>query len=322
MSLYPLLLRPVLKNMLWGGTKLITQYGRKSENPTVAESWELCCHRDGMSVIENGELSGRTLAEITKMDKGLLGSACERFDRFPVLIKYIDAADILSIQVHPGNEYALANEGDLGKTEMWYVQDCEPGAFLYYGFNREISRDEFAARIQNNTLPEVLNRVFVKPGDTLLVEAGTLHAIGKGILIAEIQQNSNSTYRVYDFGRLDAAGNPRELHAQKALDVTVLKPPVRKPGAIGKRESFAGFDRTLLSGCDWFTVYELCVHGECPLCADGVSFHSLLCLDGGLELRYDIKSLSLCAGSSVFVPANLGDYTLSGTGKALLTLEK
>jgi mannose-6-phosphate isomerase class I len=203
-------LKPACKDYIWGGHRLVDEYNVSYDGEVCAEAWELSCHPDGPSVIMNGEYEGLTLQEyIDQNGWEVLGSHCRRFRDFPILTKFIDARDNLSIQVHPGNGFALQNEGQYGKTEMWYVLDAEPGAFLYYGFRQEVSREELARRIQENTLLEVLNAVPVQKGDALFIESGTLHAIGKGILIAEIQQNSNVTYRVYDYGRVGKDGRSR-----------------------------------------------------------------------------------------------------------------
>ena len=211
-------LKPACKDYLWGGRRLIEEYGKESDGDILAETWELSCHPDGPSVIDNGPYAGRTLQQyIDAEGKAVLGTNCRRFRDFPILTKFIDARDNLSIQVHPDNWYALKNEGQYGKTEMWYVMDAGEQAFLYYGFKREISREEFQERIQKDTLLEVLNAVPVQKGDVLFIESGTIHAIGKDILIAEIQQNSNVTYRVYDYGRVGRDGKKRDLHIEKAL---------------------------------------------------------------------------------------------------------
>lgn len=180
-------LNPAFKDYLWGGTKLRDEYGKKCDLDKVAESWELSCHKDGCSVVADGEYAGLTLPQyIEKAGKAVLGTDCEKFEYFPILIKLIDAKQNLSVQVHPDNDYAMRVEGEYGKTEMWYVVGCEPGAGLLYGFKHEISKEEFRRRIEDNTLLEVTNRVEVHPGDVFFIEAGTLHAIGEGILIAEI----------------------------------------------------------------------------------------------------------------------------------------
>lgn len=315
----PLKLKAPCKDYLWGGTKLKTDYNQQSSAQKLAESWELSCHEDGLSEIAQGEFQGLTLKEyIEKAGRAVLGTDCGKFEQFPILVKLIDAKDRLSIQVHPNNEYALKHEGGYGKTEMWYVVECEPDASLYYGFNRKITKDEFAQRIQNNTLLEVLHEVKVHPGDVFFIESGTLHAIGAGILIAEIQQNSNSTYRIYDYARVGADGKQRELHIEKALDVTKLEPSVAKP--LATRENFEGYSRTLLGSCEYFTVYEMEITESAAMNADGTSFHSLLCLDGTAELYLnDKKLLTIEKGGSVFVPAGMGAYTVKGNCKLLFT---
>ena len=189
-------LKPSCKDYLWGGHRLVEEYGKEYDGEILAETWELSCHPDGPSTIVNGAYAGKTLEEYIEAEgKEVLGTNCRRFRDFPILTKFIDAKQDLSIQVHPDNRYALKNEGQYGKTEMWYVVDAGKEAFLYYGFKKEVSKEEFARRIQEDTLLEVLNAVPVQKGDVLFIESGTIHAIGKDILIAEIQQNSNVTYR-------------------------------------------------------------------------------------------------------------------------------
>lgn len=314
-------LNPAFKDYLWGGTKLRDEYGKKCDLDKVAESWELSCHKDGCSVVADGEYAGLTLPQyIEKAGKAVLGTDCEKFEYFPILIKLIDAKQNLSVQVHPDNDYAMRVEGEYGKTEMWYVVDCEPGAGLLYGFKHEISKEEFRRRIEDNTLLEVTNRVEVHPGDVFFIEAGTLHAIGEGILIAEIQQNSNTTYRVYDYGRVGADGKPRQLHIEKAIDVTRLAPATRPCGrSQAKPEAFDGGSVLPLASCDYFTVKEMEVTSHAALMADEKSFHSLLLLDGSLTLSMGGEKLEMKKGASVFVPAGSGDYTLTGKGRLILT---
>ena len=193
-------LAPAFKEYLWGGRRLIEEYDKGYEGEILAESWELSCHPDGPSKIVAGKYAGKTLTEyIAENGKTVLGSCCNQFLEFPILTKLIDAKQDLSVQVHPDDDYAQLHEKQYGKTEMWYVVDCAKEAYLYYGMKQSISKEEFVRRIQANTLLEVLNKVAVKPGDAFFIEAGTIHAIGKNNLIAEIQQNSNVTYRVYDF---------------------------------------------------------------------------------------------------------------------------
>lgn len=316
--MYPLKLKPAFKDYLWGGTRLRDVYGKDCDFDKVAESWELSCHKDGNSVIDNGEAKGMPLAEyIEKEGKAVLGSSCERFENFPVLIKLIDAKDNLSVQVHPDNDYAMRVEGEYGKTEMWYIVDCDEGAELIYGFKDNVSKEEFAERIKNNTLLEITNSVPVKKGDVFFIRSGTLHAIGKGILIAEIQQNSNTTYRVYDYGRVGADGKTRPLHIEKALDVTKLCPAEPYPMTAPVSED--GYTKQLLSKCEYFTVYKLDIESHAELCADSTSFESILVLEGEAVIKSENGEITLKKGETAFLPAGLGNYTVNGRSQAILT---
>lgn len=300
-------LKPACKSYLWGGDRLKKEYNKKCETEVLAETWELSCHPDGPSEIVNGTFAGRTLREyIAAMGKRVLGSNCQVFQEFPILIKFIDARDNLSIQVHPNNMDALENEHQYGKTEMWYVLEAEPEAFLYYGFQREISREEFRHRIESHTLPEVLNAVPVHKGDLFYIPAGTLHAIRKGIVIAEIQQSSNVTYRVYDYGRVGADGMPRQLHIDQAVEVTKLEPP---RGSY----NFGGH----LARSAYFTVDVAEAPGE--LLCDEESFTSVLILEGEGTLSCQGETVSCQKGDSLFLPADSGRCRLAGTLSALCT---
>lgn len=310
-------LTPAFKDYLWGGTRLRDDFQKDCDFDKIAESWELSCHKDGPSVIANGENKGLTLEEyIEKNGKAVLGTDCEKFENFPILIKLIDAKDNLSVQVHPDNEYALRVEGEYGKTEMWYIVDCDEGAELLYGFKHDISKDEFAQRIADNTLLEVTNSVPVHKGDVFFIQAGTLHAIGKGILIAEIQQNSNTTYRIYDYGRVGKDGKPRELHVEKAKEVTDLCPAKAYPETAVEQKD--GYTSKLLSSCDYFTTYALDIDSKAILEADDKSFASLLILEGeGQVVGDDVVDFK--KGDSIFVPANSGKFAVEGKCKAILT---
>ncbi|MDE6150296.1 MAG: class I mannose-6-phosphate isomerase [Ruminococcus sp.] len=310
-------LTPAFKDYLWGGTRLRDDFQKDCDFDKIAESWELSCHKDGPSTISNGEFKGLTLAEyIEKAGKSVLGTDCEKFDNFPILIKLIDAKDNLSVQVHPDNEYALRVEGEYGKTEMWYIVDCDEGATLLYGFKDTISKDEFAQRIADNTLLEVTNAVPVKKGDVFFIQAGTLHAIGKGILIAEIQQNSNTTYRIYDYGRVGNDGKPRELHVEKAKDVTDLCPAKAYPETPVEQKD--GYTSKLLSSCDYFTTYAIDVDSKAVLEADEKSFASLLILEGEGKVIGD-DTVEFRKGDSIFIPAGTGKFAVDGKCKAILT---
>lgn len=307
-------LKPAFKDYIWGGTRLRDEYGKDCDFDKVAESWELSCHKDGASVVDGGDFDGLTLAQyIEKEGRSVLGSNCERFENFPILIKLIDAKDNLSVQVHPDNEYAMRVEGEYGKTEMWYVVDCDEGASLLYGFKKEISKDEFAQRIADNTLLEVTNAVPVKKGDVFFIRSGTLHAIGKGILIAEIQQNSNTTYRIYDYGRVGKDGKSRELHVEKAKDVTVLGPAKAYPET--PVEQYDGYTSKLLSKCEYFTTYRVDVESKAELEADSSSFNSILVLEG----EPTVGGIKAKKGDSVFISAGEGKYAVEGKCRFILT---
>lgn len=305
-------LKPSCKDYLWGGHRLVEEYGKEYDGEILAETWELSCHPDGSSTIVNGAYAGKTLEEYIEAEgKEVLGTNCRRFRDFPILTKFIDAKQDLSIQVHPDNRYALKNEGQYGKTEMWYVVDAGKEAFLYYGFKKEVSKEEFARRIREDTLLEVLNAVPVQKGDVLFIESGTIHAIGKDILIAEIQQNSNVTYRVYDYGRVGKDGKKRDLHIEKAIAVTNRVPLIKS------RSSYPH-----VADCDYFTVDKLNLDGRMMCRVEGTvseeSFVSILILDGEGVVSCGNK-VSYQKGDSLFLPAGSGAYVIEGSCDALIT---
>ena len=316
--MYPLLLKAPLKDYIWGGKRLIEEYGFESENDIAAEAWMLSCHKDGNSIVRNGEFAGLTLQQAVEIwGSKALGAKAADFTYFPILIKLIDAKDRLSVQVHPDDTYALANEGEYGKTEMWYVVDCEEDAKLIYGFNQNITQGEFLERINNNNLSPVCNYVPVKKGDVFFIEAGTMHAIGKGILIAEVQQNSNTTYRVSDYGRLGADGKPRQLHIKQAVEVTKTQTPTKPYGAVGDVTLYPFGTVRELASCDYFNTELISLDGNVGI-YDNESFISLLLLDGDVSLSYTGGMLRLKKGDSVFLPAGL-KVRLCGTAEILYT---
>ncbi len=284
---------PATKDYLWGGTELKTRYGL-GNTPKVAEAWMLSFHPDGESVTESGLPIGKAALPADR------GSACETFPFFPSMVKLIDAADNLSVQVHPSDEYALRNEGQLGKTEMWYIVDATEGAGIYLGFVRNITADEYAYAIKNGNLTELLRFIPVKKGDCYFIPSGTVHAIGKGCLIAEVQQNSNLTYRVFDYNRVGADGKPRALHIDKALAVSDLHVYEPKRFASG-----------VLASCPYFTTRI--VGGGTSGCRD-YSYTSLVALEG----KGTVCDMSVQAGESVFVPAGK-PYTIEGNLTVLET---
>lgn len=308
MNLEPIKLSPAFKDYLWGGVKLKEEFNKKSELDKVAESWELSTHPAGESIVASGEFKGKKLSEYIS-ENNVIGKRAEAFSFFPVLIKFIDACENLSIQVHPSDEYALKNENSFGKTEMWYVLECNEGAYLYYGLNREISRDEFKERIENNTLLEVLNKVPVKKGDVFFINSGTIHAICSGIVICEIQQNSNLTYRVYDYDRRDKDGNARELHIDKAIAVSDLCPA--KP--------YKSDSENVLAKCKYFTVEKYNVSDSITLKTDADCFRSVIVTDGSGKLTMNGKTIDFIKGDSLFIPAQDGEYTVCGECEIIVT---
>ncbi len=307
MNFEPVKLLPAFKDYLWGGTRLKTDYNKKTELEKVAESWELSAHKDGQSIVASGKDKGMSFGEYIKKND-VLGKNAKAFDFFPILIKFIDAKDNLSVQVHPDDEYALKNNGEYGKTEMWYVMDCDEGASLYFGFNRTLTKEELKKRIEENTLLEVLNRVPVRKGDVFFIKSGTVHAIGKGIMICEIQQNSNTTYRVYDYNRKDKDGNTRPLHIERAIEVADLKPAenVKFPGDV-------------LASCKYFTVEKHDVSGSFRTAVTQDCFKSVIVLSGCGKLKYPSGELEFRKGDSLFVPAGCGEIEITGECEIIIS---
>lgn len=316
MNLYPMRLRPAFKDNLWGGERLKEDYHKKTDMVPLAESWELSCHKDGSSVIADGAYAGMPLADYVREFPEAAGTRACAFPAFPILFKLIDAKDNLSVQVHPDDEYALRVEGEYGKTEMWVVLDCLPGAKLVYGFKEPVTKEEFRAGIEANTLMQLVNEVEVHKGDVFFIQSGTLHAIGKGIVIAEIQQNSNTTYRVYDYGRKGADGKPRTLHIEKALDVTNLEPYHPQEADFPVREE-GGARVETLADCRYFHTDRIVLSGNTERAVDGGSFEGIFCAEGTITLRAGETELALEKGETVFLPAGLGAYTLSGEAECL-----
>ena len=315
-------LDPAFKDNLWGGTKLRTVFGKKCDYDVIGESWELSAHPDGQSRIATGRYKGMLFNDyLSIIGKEALGWKCQAQDRFPVLIKFIDAKQALSIQIHPDDEYALENEGEYGKNEMWYVIDCEPDSYLYCGLSKEVSKEEIEERIKNNTITEVLNRIDVKPGDVVMVKAGTIHAIGAGILICEIQQNSNSTYRMYDYDRRDKFGNPRELHVAKALDVVDTKAYVKDNNSEVMLEENENYSQERLVQCKYFECFKYEIFKEVKLVVDEASFISVLFIagEGTITEEASGENMSYKAGDSFFISAGKRTVTISGNGKCIVT---
>lgn len=303
-------LKAPIKDYIWGGRRLIEEFGKETDAEKAAESWELSTHPAGESTVITGSMSGMKLSEyIDANGMECLGANAEKFSFFPVLIKLIDTKNDLSIQVHPDDDYAMRVEGEYGKTEMWYIVDCDEGAYLYYGLDREVTKEEFARRIKDNTLLEILNKVYIKKGDVFFIPSGTIHAICRDTLICEVQQNSNTTYRVYDYDRRGKDGKPRELHIAKAIDVSRLSPSPAQPKANGN----------VLASCKYFTVEKLVCGGECKAELGTDSFRSLVITDGSGTLTLGAQTMEIKKGDSVFIPAQSGAAIIKGRLETILT---
>lgn len=317
--MYPMKLMPTYKDYLWGGNKLSKMYDKESGLDVTAESWELCCHPDGKNVVANGSHKGQVLAEVLSEHPDYVSSHYKPDEKFPVLIKFIDAAKALSIQVHPSDDTAKAELGEEGKAEMWYVVKAEPRAFLYYGLNQQLSKEELRKKIEDGTVCDVLNKVYVHEGDVFFILPGTIHAIGAGLVIAEIQQNSNSTFRVYDFKRKGPDGKERELHINRAIDVIDYTPIV--PSKIEDNNSMTlrhGKIQHLFES-KYFKVTKITCTEEMPMFAEGDTFHSLLFVKGEGTIECQGKKYQFCGGDSYYIPAGIKMYNIKGEFEALLT---
>lgn len=299
---------PAFKDYLWGGTKLRDIYGKQCDFDTIAESWELSAHSAGNCIVASGRHKGLSFSKyLETVGKEVLGWKCAPLQSFPLLIKFIDAKQNLSIQVHPNDDYALENENEYGKNEMWYVIDAEPGAGLYVGFNRQVSREEVEQCVANNSILDILNFYPTKPGDIFFIPAGTVHAIGKGNLICEIQQSSNVTYRLYDYGRVDKYGNPRELHLRKALDVLNYQ----------KYEQESLEEENGVIRCKYFEVVFVEGNNRTPL--DNDSFYAVTCIKGSSALTLNDSEVSINAGDTIFIPATDGTLDIKGNASLAIT---
>ncbi|HOP10088.1 MAG TPA: class I mannose-6-phosphate isomerase [Oscillospiraceae bacterium] len=304
-----ILLKPALKDIIWGGTRLVTEFGYDKNFPRIAEAWVVSAHPAGQSTAAGGEFDGKPLGDILSAHPELCG---EYNGDFPLLVKFIDAARDLSIQVHPDDKYAAAHENGRGKTEMWYVMDAAPGAFIYYGFKNHVTPKEFSDSIADGTVCNLLNKVECKRGDVFFIPAGTIHAIGAGLLICEIQQSSNLTYRIFDYNRPGPDGKPRELHIQKAAEASDLSPsrPSGKPR--GKTRKIGTLERTVLARCDYFTSTHYHGSGEIPC----KKTWGLITILGGTG---EINGQAVKKGDGAFIPVNTVKLTLTGNLELIYT---
>ncbi len=308
-AVYPFLLNYVTKDYIWGGRELIQNWNKHSESDKIAESWEMSANDGGLSVIRNGEYKGQTLKDILERYPELSGKA--HAEVFPLLIKLINAETPLSIQVHPDDAYALEREGKKGKCEMWYICDAKEGADIYLGLNQDISRNQLEDIIKNGEIEKYLNKIEVKVGDYYLVPAGTLHAIRAGVTILEVQQNSDLTYRVYDYNRTDKDGQKRQLHIDKAVEVTDCK-KYEVPTPNKKYKHVKGYCRRQLAQSKYFSTEEVSIESSIWM-VDEKKFcgFTVICGEGS------INGEKICKGDTVFVPATCA-VKFSGKMKIIL----
>ena len=316
--LYPLKFEPILKDKIWGGTKLKNIFNKPATSDKLGESWELSGYENDESVVSNGFLAGNNLAELIEIYMGeLIGDKV--YDQygltFPLLFKLIDANDYLSIQVHPGDEVAAERHNSFGKTEMWYVVDADENAELIIGFSKDCSRDEYMDALDDNKVEELLQHVPVKKGDVFFIPAGLVHAIGKGVVVAEIQQSSDITYRIYDYKRVDDNGNERELHTEQALDVINFDASENPKTAYQVIPN----DITPLVSCDYFTT-NLIQFDTALIRNYGHldSFIAYMCLEGSFIIEANDEKTVVNKGDTVLIPASIDEIGLTPHDKVTL----
>ncbi len=317
--LYPLKFRYILKEKVWGGRRLERLLGKKlPEGSPIGESWEVSDHGEDTTVVANGALAGRSLHELAEEfpeelmgEKGMSAAG----GRFPLLLKFIDASEVLSVQVHPDDEYAAMHEaeGELGKTEAWYVVDAEEGSRLVRGVKPGTTREGFAGLLKEGRLEECLNSFEVGAGDVIYLPAGALHALGAGIVVAEIQQNSDTTYRVYDWNRTGLDGKPRELHVEKALEVIDFDAPPRNKEKVRRMEGYS-YARRRLVECEKFAMESIETREGVAEERDGAGFTILCLVKGCGRLEGEFESVVVKVGDSVLVPAGLRRFSFAPEG--------
>jgi mannose-6-phosphate isomerase len=314
-TFYPLQFNPIFKERIWGGTKLKSELGKSITSEITGESWELSTVENDVSIAANGAFEGRSLNDIiAEYPDDILGTAVHmRFGKqFPLLFKFIDAREDLSIQVHPNDELAKKRHNSFGKTEMWYIMQADPGARIIVGFKENSSREEYLKHLERESLLDILDQVPAQKGDVFFLETGTVHAIGAGILLAEIQQTSDITYRIYDFNRKDADGNARELHTELALDAINYD-------TVDAKKSYGMVPNSpnIAVDCPYFTTNFVPLDGSVNFIKDGKSFTVLMCVDGQFTLGANGKEYRYKKGETVLIPAAVRDFTIEGEASVL-----
>lgn len=313
--MYPLQFEPILKERIWGGEKLKTILNKPITSKITGESWELSTVEGDVSVVANGELKGKSLMElIDESPNEILGTEVyKRFGKqFPLLFKYLDAREDLSIQVHPNDKLAKERHNSFGKTEMWYVTQADADARIIVGFKENSSKEEYLKHLNDKTLVSILDTVKAKPGDVFFLETGTVHAIGAGLVVAEIQQTSDITYRLYDFDRKDAQGNTRELHVDLALDaINYDKVDTQK-----KYETKTNTSNVVVD-CPYFTTNFLPLENKLEVSKSGASFTVYMCIEGSFEIEYNGFKQTYIKGDTILVPAEINAFILNGNASIL-----
>ncbi|MDO5981527.1 type I phosphomannose isomerase catalytic subunit [Flavivirga spongiicola] len=316
-TLYPLKFSPILKDKIWGGQKLKTILNKESDLPNIGESWEISDVEGDTSIVSNGSLAGHSLKELLETFKGhLIGDKNYRIfgNKFPLLIKFIDAREDLSIQLHPNDELAAKRHNSFGKTEMWYTLQADEGSNLIVGFNQDMAPEKYLSHLEDKTLTDILNFDEVKVGDTYFIEVGRIHAIGAGVMVAEIQQTSDITYRVYDWDRVDDAGNERELHNDLAIDAFDFNMPDNFRVTYSKTEN----QSNEMVSCPYFTTSYLKVTETLKKKNEYDSFVIYMCVEGDAEILVDGISESIKKGETILLPAAIIDYEIAAKNATLL----
>ena len=319
----PFFLKPAGKDYLWGGRRLNDDYAKNIDMTPLAETWECSTHPDGPSTVSSGEFEGRLLSDVLKEHPEYIGTHPQTVGELPILIKLIDAKQDLSVQVHPDDAYAYEHEnGQSGKDEMWYVLDAKKDSRLIYGLNRTVTKEELRAGIADGSITKYMQKVPVHKNDVFYIKAGTIHAIGAGVLLAEVQESSNLTYRLYDYDRTDRNGHKRELHVEKALAVANLneaEKPVQPMRLLNYRRGWAS---EFLYRCKYFQTERILLNTEriremVTVQTDSLSFMVMLCLEGSGMLRYENEILPFFKGDCIFIPADSVPVQLHGSAQFL-----
>ena len=311
-------IKPTYQDYVWGGTKLKERYNAITDKDKVAEVWALSCHPDGPNTIMNGEFAGMILQDVLS-DKKYWGNNGQRFERFPIITKLLDAKLDLSIQVHPDDELGWELEKEYGKTEAWYVLEADETTALYFGMAKDMTKEEFRAAIENNTLLDCLNKLPVKRGDVLFVEAGTIHALCIGAVIVEVQQNSNTTYRIYDHNRIGNDGKLRELHIEKSILASNLNKFTPNLNPAGEPTIINGATVTLIAECKYFIEELYQIEKEATIDIDEDSFRHILAIKDGGVIITDDETYDFVQGDSFFVPAQKGTITVKGNCELIIS---